>query len=305
MLSVGNNKSCVVTDTGVKCWGHTFPWSNINPIGVDKSSQVMVGRARSCSLSENKETINCWGFKSYQINLKDTFKVIPKGFYSGPFDCIYGDFGYECFRHPQRWDSKPKKVSSSKKPVKDFTLDCQIFKDNSFDCPGMNGKILPPLSEYPKLSTPIKLSSKNRTACVIDQGKLVCWGGYIVSKNIPSKITNPDQVTVGKLHACVIQNDEPICWGSNYFGQISIPSNLKKVKKIFAGHSNTCAIDMLNKLQCWGDKRYGKNIIPKDMLNVKDVSIGKKHICGSTLDDVKCWGENKRGQTNVPLKLSL
>jgi hypothetical protein len=89
------------------------------------------------------------------------------------------------------------------------------------------------------------------------------------------------------------------CWafgGGPYdmWDGIMPPKNLKNVRKIFAGGTNTCALAD-NGLRCWGYTYAGaRNLplnVPRNLKNPKTVTIYTGCACALTDDGYQCWGE--------------
>lgn len=79
-------------------------------------------------------------------------------------------------------------------------------------------------------------------------------------------------------------------------------------KKLSAGTSHTCAINLSDNLKCWGRNHYGQlgdgttvdkltSTVIESAVTYSDVSAGDAHTCAITTAGVlKCWGRNSSGQ---------
>lgn len=310
-LRVGLYKTCVVTDKGIKCWGDVNPYVSTNPDGAQGAQVLSANLSQSCAVDKNNN-LNCWGYPSYNLNLNDIL-TDAQGFATGyGEDCAYGAEGFSCWKYPTQTTEKLIITRESSRPVEKLKRGranhgCVLYKDSEYDCWGMlwSPSYVVPYSFYPKLTSVKSFDVGYYSACVIDMGKVVCWGHYTIAKNIPENLTKPENLVSGGYHACVIDLGKVKCWGANRYGQIDVPLNLEPVEKIFAGDNNTCALENNGRLRCWGDNEFGQNNIPKDLENVSSVTIAKEHICARTGTLIKCWGNNNRGATGAPIQMSF
>lgn len=132
----------------------------------------------------------------------------------------------------------------------------------------------------------------------------------------PSVITNVLSLASGSYHNCAVKNESIYCWGDNSSGQLgngvvnngsSQPVRLTlpagKPASVYAGGSNTCALDDNGVAYCWGSNKYGQvgigdasNFISKPTrvatdLRFTKLSVGEGFVCGiSTSGYAYCWG---------------
>jgi alpha-tubulin suppressor-like RCC1 family protein len=139
------------------------------------------------------------------------------------------------------------------------------------------------------------------------------------------------RLAVGAEHACMVDTAGAVwCWGTNEFGQIGdgsygwagpggasrktstdrpapvrVGRTMGRVRGIFAGSRNTCAVTESGMLWCWGDfegdiRRDAYHPAPRlrDLGRpVLEVSVGSDHACALRDDGrVRCWGWNLYGQ---------
>lgn len=152
-------------------------------------------------------------------------------------------------------------------------------------------------SVIPKFVSPTAVAAGSGFQCVIDSGKVLCWGASGSGQTTVPALTNPTAIAAGSSHACAIDDGGVHCWGSNSAGQTTVPA-LTSPTAISAGGSHTCALDASG-VHCWGSNGYGQTTVPA-LTNPKAVSAGAVHTCA--LDDagVHCWGQSTSGETTVP-----
>ncbi len=119
-----------------------------------------------------------------------------------------------------------------------------------------------------------KLSVGGAAACIIQSGRVKCWGsglplgaGASNLTRVPvpvSGVTQPTAVSVGNGFACVLSNNRSLkCWGNNSSGQLgdgtttarTVPTQVSGVQNFIAvdaGSSHVCAIREGGDVSCWG-----------------------------------------------------
>jgi len=143
-------------------------------------------------------------------------------------------------------------------------------------------------------------------------------------------------VSAGRNHSCgIIQNDPASqtlrCWGINSTGQLGLgddfdaiyPTNIASIdinqnplptqwKTVNVYDSNSCAIDINNKLWCWGSNNnfqlgdatnfdaFLPTAVATPDADWSNVAQGVFHTCASKADDSNwCWGGNADGQLGI------
>lgn len=299
------NRTCALDDKKVKCWGENFEGQNDEPIPVKNPTKMNAGWKGTCALHDI-DKLNCWGL--YKLSYVH-----------------YGEFNI------------PKNLG----PVKDFSYNgthaCAITTNKRVRCWGgaNSGDITPPNN----LVNPQKIAVAVGHSCVIDEGKIKCWGNK-KSFATQMKITNPTELKTTNELTCA-KGDEGIkCWGNHeLIIKNKIPFNdIKKVKNWDISYYSLCVDDhkglrcwisdegdwetmnlpkniknikelSINKhygclidddgLKCWGEKYYHGDF-PKNLNKPHTVSVGVEHACVVDNDEVICWGKNYYGQLNVP-----
>lgn len=133
-----------------------------------------------------------------------------------------------------------------------------------------------------------KIDINNDHGCLVQQGRLMCWGRNTYNKtSLPGDVYSPKvssyydaeiadntvtDVAAGNRHTCVIlQSGAVECFGYNYYGQLGngesgtfgnlpvavtgIDGTAASASAIVAGTKFSCAIlTPSNEVQCWGDQ---------------------------------------------------
>ena len=150
------------------------------------------------------------------------------------------------------------------------------------------------------LSNPFEVAVGKNHTCAIDDFGVMCWGlNNHGQTDVPDGIVNPKSLSLGEDHSCVIDDNGVTCWGRSLNNETAVPNDLLNPKVISANIYTTCAIDD-NGISCWGSGFNSNNNIPEGLVNPVDISIGPTHGCALDDNGVHCWGDNNFGQTDVP-----
>ncbi len=242
-FKLGSGTGCaIINDNQLKCWGYPGNKVVLNQPKKNKGyAQVDVSRLHACAVKKGR--VNCWGI----------------------------DFNGFGFTTPPEKLRKVKKVFTT-----DFNT-CAQLKDNSIRCWGADftGIINPEIKKV-KL-----LALKSTKACAINiQSKLRCWGidfSEQERKKIIKHFTGfisqyeVNQIAIGNSNICLTSLSGRIkCYGNNDYGNLKIPSDLKRVKKVLiAGpaHLGICA-QHLNSFTCWGGRKNWSQKVTRYLNNL-------------------------------------
>lgn len=153
---------------------------------------------------------------------------------------------------------------------------------------------------------------------------------------LPATTTGITQIVMGNAHACVLANGRAICWGQNNANQIGTGdgtnlaqpfelTGLAGVTELTAGGFNLCGYkpgDANGALVCLGSNTEGQlglgnnDTLPHgtptsvgDLTDIASASIGGAHACAvarrrsdpaGAPRRVFCWGKNTAGQVVSP-----
>ena len=141
------------------------------------------------------------------------------------------------------------------------------------------------------------LSLGSSHSCVVDGGKVRCWG-----KGTDGRLGN-DQSTLNKDHPVVVVRGD------------STTDALLNIKRVSSGEEHSCGLNSSGEILCWGKGAYGRlgnastdskdhpvKVVGSDdtddaLEDMVAVSSGNEHSCG--LDDdgeVSCWGRGADGR---------
>ncbi|RZA25936.1 MAG: hypothetical protein EOP10_05240 [Proteobacteria bacterium] len=148
-------------------------------------------------------------------------------------------------------------------------------------------------------------SSTNQLCSFGQNGKVRrCWPSAIS----PSGDHSYQSVQGGETHMCGITSTGTVnCWGDNTFKQLSVPSDLGKVKQLSSMENVSCAVQESGMVKCWGEpmnRAFNPQDIPGAIQPALSVSVGSTHACGLAANKaVVCWGEAKPARA-VPTDLT-
>lgn len=137
---------------------------------------------------------------------------------------------------------------------------------------------------------------------------LVCWGGLNSNGelNMPASLGAVAAVAVAQLHNCAIKagNGAVVCWGNNYYGESTVPADLKLPTTLVAASArDTCALDAAGKTRNWGFLS-SNGILPPANLGIPQSLVGGGDaFCAiNSTNAVVCWGLGT--QVTVPATLA-
>lgn len=179
-------------------------------------------------------------------------------------------------------------------------------------------------------SMPIVMTASADATCILQNGRVKCWGAIDPHKipylKLPRAISvngydfcaldvegikcmdhsdaipplvSPKEISVGVTHSCALDSEGVKCWGDNSEKQANVPP-LRNPTRVAAGFYYTCAIDDRG-LNCWG--RVGSLMIP----NVKhptDLALGYRYVCAIDSDEVICGDLAPFAKKDIPKVIS-
>lgn len=175
-------------------------------------------------------------------------------------------------------------------------------------------------------------------ACLIDGGRLFCWGangsgqlgvGDLLDRFEVTRVGDDDDwlaISGGERHSCGIRAPGALyCWGDNSQGQLGVGDTGKRLaparvgsgvdwERIFCGGDNCCAMRDAGELHCWGENHEGKagqadSYSAPDVLEplpvagdmrYREVALGQGHVMAIDLDgELVGWGRMTTAETGM------
>lgn len=248
-ISAGLAHTCVLDDTGVKCWGNNVE-GQIQVPKLNNPKIISSGGYHTCAL-DNTE-LKCWGDNS-RGQIKIPMLKNPRFVSAGNYHtCALDDNGVKCWGDNDDGQTNVPKLNNPKTVSAGYFFTCAL-DDDGVKCWGNNnaGQI-----NVPKLKKPMFLSAGGFHVCVLDDNNVKCWGSsYYGQTHIP-KLKNPKWISAENYHICALDDTGVKCWGNNDQRQVEVPM-LKNPKFISAGGFHTCALDD-DGIKCWGNNIFGQ-----------------------------------------------
>ncbi|MEQ1875095.1 MAG: hypothetical protein ABL958_00520 [Bdellovibrionia bacterium] len=196
---------------------------------------------------------------------------------------------------------------------------------------GSSSNTSEPTPTPPEVTPPVFIFAGGVHTCLLQGGKLWCWGdnrwgmlgdGNIVNTSIPVNVTGMDGdvthvATSWSHHICAIKSGVIHCWGQNTGGNLGAGSAAHRyapapvagaptgATAISGGTFQNCAI-VSGGLTCWGSLHDGTAATvaaaatPQPFggltSGVQHVDVGLWHSCAVVNGGAKCWGNNQYGQ---------
>lgn len=244
----------VKEDNTAVCWGSNIDGESSVPSNLGTIRQVVSGLRYSCAI-KNNNFVQCWGRNAYGET------------------------------------TVPSDLGEVKQLVASRATSCAIKADNTVRCWGdnANGQATVPSD----LGEVKQISAGSNSVCAIKADNTIqCWGDNV---DLPNNLGLAKQISIGRNN-CVIQANDNLRCNTN------TPQDLGRVKQVSVAPDNHhCAVEMSGAVRCWGYNAYGQNNVPSDLKTVKQVKAGHGHTCVLQTDNtVRCWGENVDGAVTPP-----
>lgn len=271
-LSAGDNHTCVIDNSGVKCWGRNDHKQNDVPT-LSNPTQVSAGGDHTCAIDDNGLT--CWGYNALGQSSVPILSTPTQLTMGNRHTCVIDNNTVKCWGHNGFGQlnvpalSNPTQISAGD----DHTC---VLNDTGVVCWGWNGHRQ---NNVPALSNPRQITAGSGHTCALDNNGVTCWGwnGY-GQRNVPA-LSNPTKISAGDNHTCAIDNGDVKCWGYDGYKQSSVPA-LSNPTLLSAGGNHTCALD--NKvMKCWGWNAFGQTNVSSDLS-----FVAINGVCGSSHEKV-------------------
>lgn len=253
-ISSGENHSCVLKKSGVKCWGdNRYGQLNVPPLSHPR--QISAGDEHTCAIDDSG--VKCWGDNQReQLNVPALSR--PRQISAGGFHtCALGDSGIKCWGFDADEQASAPRGSYARQVAAGGYHTCAL--DNSeVKCWGdsNSGQLSPP-----SLSHPRSIYSGIFYSCAWDDSGIKCWGnGAEGPMTVVPNLSGPRQLAVGNYHICALEDSGVKCWGFNRYGQINVPA-LSEPHLVSVGGNHSCALDDTG-VKCWGSNNWGQLNVP-------------------------------------------
>lgn len=341
VVSVGVNRTCVVTTTGgVKCWGGLGGVEGEAPADVPADlpgfttgiATVAVGddyNLNSCALT-TAGGVTCW--KEDWTSAAPTSREVAS---SGVAAVTAGEY-FQC--------------------LLTTTGGVQCWGENKSgqlgNATNLHGGV--PAGVSGMASGVVAVSAGQDHACALTSaGGVWCWGSNKAGQlgtasgadsSVPVEVAGLGggavSVSAGAGYTCAVTAAGGVmCWGAGYvcdyslgekcgvrvepvyFAKGSTPTHVagltSGVAAVSAGHSQACVLTTAGGLKCWGDNVYGlgnatttQSTTPLDVVGltsgVAAVSVGGRSACALTVaDGVRCWGSNLGDGTDASSRVPV
>jgi alpha-tubulin suppressor-like RCC1 family protein len=187
-VSSGGNHLCAGTPEKIRCWGENGRGALDIPTNLTNFSSLSAGLTHSCTVANNE--VNCWGGAGLIKNINPPTKMTnPKAICTGnTFSCGIDDTG---------------KVSCWGEQI---PLTYRGFN---------NVDVNEVLNVPEEIEQATEITCGATHGCALYKGKIKCWGSeaFMPERLAPPKIENPRAIAAGWYHTCAVGDKGLVCWG--------------------------------------------------------------------------------------------
>lgn len=246
-IALASSSACIQDEYGLFCWGEDNAGQSTDlPSSVSSKATLYGGGNHFCALDNDR--LACWGDVSIDIKMRNLTTIS-----SGSGGVCYVDMG---------------------------RLHCHASRSASAlsrNIPFENEHIM-------------ELAVGGSHACLMDTArKIKCWGGNINKQTIvPNDLIYPKNLISGSGYSCVLDIGKIRCWGIEDI-EINQPE-LQEIKDIAANGSRLCAED-INGWHCWDitmayDNRYKYSTYA----NKERIIVSRFGVCSISKGILTCDG---------------
>lgn len=262
----GSDEGCVLYAGNISCFDITDLESGLGTIRFAGATDLSMASRHSCAVVNG--SLKCWGDDNHGQAPELAFEYDPRVSQvatGNDFTCIiHSSYGVSCFG---RWVDS---VGES------------------------DGALSPPFD----LIAPSEIDAGKRHACVIDSGKVHCWGENRSGQTtVPDAIEGPYGLVLSAEGSCVFdQNDQLHCWGAlDGIGQGNVPQTRRCLGQYVTVDMTLDESPTEDSDVIWGTD--GDDYI--DALGGDDrvcANLGRDYVWGGEGDDrIKLGGEFSTG----------
>lgn len=320
-VALGSSHACAISlQDRPYCWGQNLDLQLTIPATLPTTSDIAVSDNGTCAINARDQKIVCWGgdasIQAIPAELQGQATQIFGG--ESNFCAVGKDGTFKCWGKEASLNTAP----SIKNPL-EVSLGarhaCLIDSTRRVNCWGRNtkGQISVPFDLAPVKS----IAAGAETSCaVFENGLSRCWGANDASQSYTPAALGPVTKLAPSFATPTYYTAEPTypfqqncaltsigdirCWSGE---TINFPTRGIKVKRIWAGGSNVCAINDQQQTVCWGaensDMPNASRLSWDEELELPShFSMSKEHFCRVSSGYIMCQGRGagKQGQAYPP-----
>ncbi len=299
---------------------------------LDGVQEVDVGQGVTCVLMDNR--LHCWGdfipLDERLVRAHVNGQWLATGTFVNPRllqatgreVCLVDDNGLYCSHIPQeRLASINAATSSIKELAFDHFTVCYI-DDNGVTCDSLTDDSLVNTPKSLVAPHSLTVSKFANFACVIDQGKPICWGGLAELFSFANE--NYEGITVNGLGYCAFSHSSVDCqFGvvgavfelaigeqqrlSNTNGFVDFDNSLVEITQVATNENYGCALSSSG-TTCWGIIEAGFYAASDLSSQPKELVLSDGHGCllepiSDEINTLICFGDDIFEAVSIPESL--
>ena len=249
IYALADTSTCVYSAAeGLRCWGEIQGADVISPL-LDNPVKLGVGWYHICAMDNNG--LRCWK-NGEQISLPASLSDATDFEQTGDYLCTLDSAGNECWRlssaeATQRLTSDAIVAGVSQRGACAVVGNIVSCSGDKHFWPGTN------VNAYESgVANPIALAANNNGMCIAGSDGVECqflkplhpyWAP-------PESFINISEMVMGPGEVCVIDDGKVDCWGTNSRGFQTVPE-FDNPRDLKIGYNHACVIDS-GQLRCWG-----------------------------------------------------
>lgn len=320
LVSIADNRSCVIAEDGAHCWGSNSDLSGyISTVPEKVKNPTFMATSKLISCIANKTQVDCWGdFGQYVEVMPESFENVTAIAVTNQDSCAIDSGSVIC------WSDGV--VVKSEYFEELGIIDAKLLASNreyfcvtSFNGLGCwNGRAggfrWLPIEDVDSITS---VSMAENRICVVNDGNLRCWDNYLsygsplVPVAITGNVVGAELLSMSEEYTCVSQALGVKCWNNKNGQPVMVPERVANAHASSLDLSNYHAcivteygVDCWSLSENWG-RWLGLSIVPGNLVQPTSISGGEGHVCVTDASGLSCWGGFRLDPTDVGASAQL
>lgn len=278
-VSAAGQRTCVVHDARVKCFGLLAPGAvRLEPVaiaGTEGAVAVADGGARGCAILGDR-SVRCFEGEGAAVAIAGLRSVAQLAIGAAHACARLVDGRVSCWGANANGElGRGATVGAGPAPGRDERL-----------------------AFVPGLGSVIDLATATEGAAVTcaarSDGALWCWGAGVGARPVKVALEGrARRVAVGPDQVCAVYDDGRVGCFAPSARRASVVAGVARARAVVVGATHRCALDEAGEIACWTAADPMRRTVAHDAL---EVSSSAGHACARTREGLLCWGDDTHGQ---------